>query len=158
MRILATSAFCMLLILPAIGWAQEEPPPPAPPAVATPESAPDAATPEPAEAAKAAPALHEVVPGWPDFPEATLVVTEERGPGDGWQHGWKRRVRVTAHWEDVRRFYADRIAAEKWNVMKVKEKPGEVEWELVKDHAEVEVEVEAKPPGSVEIRLERRDR
>jgi len=100
----------------------------------------------------------EVVPGWPDYPGTALVVSEEKGPGDGWSHSWKRKVKANAPWQEVRQFYADRIATDGWKVRKVEEKPGEIEWELVKGASWASVELDDKGFGAVEIEVERRDR
>jgi hypothetical protein len=146
MRPWAVIALCLLLALPALACArqQETPPPPAPAAQAAP--------------AESRTALTEVVPGWPDYPGATLVVSEEKGPGDGWSHIWKRKVKANAPWQEARQFYADRIASGGWQVQKLEEKPGKVEWELAKGASWVKVEVDDKGYGTVEIEIERRDR
>lgn len=153
MRSWAVIALTLLLALPALACARQEPPPPSPsPAPAVEAPAPLAA---PAESRTA---LAEVVPGWPDYPGAVLVVTEEKGPGDGWSHSWKRKVKANAPWQEVRQFYADRIATDGWQVQKLEEKPGEIEWELVKGASWANVEIDDKGFGTVEIEVERRDR
>ncbi len=123
-----------------------------------PQSTPPAQTANAAAALQAAPVTPtEVVPDLPDFPGAVMTSYGEKGPGEGWAKTWKRETRVTAPYQDVRKFYLEQIEKKGWKVSSTREKPAEVKWMLTKGASWAEVEVDAKH-GAVEVSVERKDR
>jgi hypothetical protein len=124
-----------------------------------PQAAPPDAAAKPAEPPTvAAPQLTEVVPDLPDFPNAVMTSHAEKGPGDGWTNTWKRETRVTAPYQDVRKFYLEQFEKKGWKISSAKEKVAEVEWGLTKGVSWAEIEIDAKSSGMVRIKVERKDR
>jgi len=87
--------------------------------------------------------LLEVVPDLPDFPNAIMASSKEKGPGDGWAHTWERETRTTAAFDDVKKFYLEQVEKKGWRITSRKEKPGKAEWELSKGRNWGRVKVEA---------------
>lgn len=91
--------------------------------------------PQPAQEQAVKPAdvkLIEIVPDLPDFPNAVMSSSEEKGPGEGWTHSWKRETRTTASFDDVKKFYLEQFGKNGWKVTTTKEKPGKSDWGLSK--------------------------
>ncbi len=119
---------------------------------------PDSAAAKPAEAPKgAAVELTEVVPGLPDYPGAVMASYQEKGPGEGWAKTWKRETRVTASYQDVRKFYLEQIGKKGWRISSTKEKVDEIEWGLSRGAAWAEIEIDVEH-GLVKVSVERKDR
>jgi hypothetical protein len=124
-----------------------------------PQAAPPDSAAKPAESSTiTAPQLAEVVPDLPDFPNAVLTAQAEKGPAEGWTKIWKREIRVTAPYQDVRKFYLEQFESKGWKISSAKEKATEVEWGLTKGASWAEIEIEAKSSGMVKIKVERKDR
>jgi hypothetical protein len=124
---------------------------------AQPQAAPADSAAKPAEAAKAADVPTEVVPDLPDFPGSVMTSYGEKGPGEGWTKTWKRETRVTAPYQDVRKFYQEQIEKKGWRISSSKEKPGEIKWGLTRGTSWGEIEVDAEH-GVVKVSVERKDR
>jgi len=98
---------------------------------------------KPADEAKPDVKLVEVVPDLPDFPNAIMASSKEKGPGDGWTHTWERETRTTAAFDDVKKFYLEQVEKKGWRITSRKEKPGKAEWALSKGQNWGRVKVEA---------------
>ena len=135
----------------------------APPALAA-GSMPQAAAAQekaakPAEAPKAAEVkLVEVVPDLPDFPNAVMASSKEKGPSDGWTHSWERETRTTASFADVRAFYLEQFGKKGWRVTSTKEKSGKSEWALSKGPNWGRVKLDGGSAGLVKITTEWKSR
>jgi hypothetical protein len=119
-----------------------------------------ASSPPPPPSVQAAPSVEAGtgVAEFPDYPGASRIAYSERGPNDG----WARRVQVTLMTTDslpnVRVYYQNAITSGGWSVVELEDKPDEVDWKLAKGASEAKVEIEAKAPGTVKIKVERKDR
>jgi hypothetical protein len=102
----------------------------------------------------AAVTLIEVVPDLPDFPNAVMASSEEKGPSDGWTHSWRRETRTTASFDDVRTFYQEQFGEKGWKVTATKEKPGKAEWGLSKGSSWGRVKLDGGSAGIVKITTE----
>jgi hypothetical protein len=107
-----------------------------------------------ADAAKADVRLIEVVPDLPDFVNAVMASSEEKGPSDGWTHSWKRETRTTAPFDDVKKFYLEQFEKKGWKVTTTKEKPGKAEWGLSKGSNWGRVRLDGGSAGIVKITTE----
>jgi len=107
-----------------------------------------------AQATKTAVTLVEVVPDLPDFPNAIMASSHEKGPNDGWTHSWERETRTTAAYADVRAFYLDQFTKKGWTVTSTKDKPGKADWTLSKGAAWGRVTLDGGSAGLVKITVE----
>lgn len=98
---------------------------------------------KPPDEAKADVKLVEIVPDLPDFPNAIMASSEEKGPSDGWAHTWERETRTTASFDDVKTFYLEQVEKKGWRITSRKEKPGKAEWALSKGQNWGRVKVQA---------------
>ena len=108
----------------------------------------------PADGAQAGVTLVEIVPDLPDFPNAVMASSSEKGPSDGWTHAWERETRTTASFDDVRRFYLDQIEKKGWRITTRKEKAGKAEWWLSKGKNWGRVKLDGGSAGLVKITAE----
>jgi len=127
-------------------------------APAAPAAAPAAPAPgTPAAAAPAAaPAAPSVVADLPNYPGATLVKTEAEARA-GYSKSIEAKFTSGDPYDAVKKFYADAIAANGWQITSTAEKPGEVKWFLAKGTSAGKVEVENEH-GALKIKLERMDK
>ena len=107
-----------------------------------------------AAAAKSDVRLVEVVPDLPDFPNAVMASSTEKGPGDGWTHSWERETRTTASFADVRAFYLEQFSKKGWTVTSTKEKSSKSEWTLSKGANWGRVNLDGGSAGLVKIMAE----
>jgi hypothetical protein len=113
---------------------------------------------KPPEAAKAGVTLVEVVPDLPDYPNAVMASSKERGPGDGWTHSFERETRTTASFADIRTFYLEQFGKKGWKVTATREKPGKSEWVLSKGASWGRVTLDGGSAGMVKITVEWKSR
>jgi hypothetical protein len=109
---------------------------------------------KPAGQAPADVKLVEVVPDLPDFPNAVMAESTEKGPGDAWTHSWQRETRTTASFADVRTFYLEQFVKKGWKVTSTKEKSGKSDWTLSKGASWGHVNLDGGSAGLVKIRVE----
>jgi len=109
---------------------------------------------KPADEAKADVKLVEVVPDLPDFPNAVMASSREKGPSDGWTHSWERETRTTASFDDVKKFYLEQVEKKGWRMTSRKEKPGKAEWALSKGANWGRVKLDGGSAGLVKITAE----
>jgi hypothetical protein len=105
---------------------------------------------KPADEAK----LVEVVPDLPDFPNAVMASSKEKGASDGWTHSWERETRTTASFDDVKKFYLEQVEKKGWRITSRKEKPGKAEWALSKGQNWGRVKLDGGSAGLVKITTE----
>jgi hypothetical protein len=105
---------------------------------------------KPADQAK----LVEIVPDLPDFPNAVMASSKEKGPSDGWTHSWERETRTTASFDDVKKFYLEQVEKKGWRITSRKEKPGKAEWALSKGQNWGRVKLDGGSAGLVKITVE----
>jgi hypothetical protein len=98
--------------------------------------------------------LVEVVPDLPDFPNAVMASSKEKGPSDGWTHSWERETRTTASFDDVKKFYLEQVEKKGWRITSRKEKPGKAEWALSKGQNWGRVKLDGGSAGLVKITTE----
>jgi hypothetical protein len=109
---------------------------------------------KPADPAKADAKLVEVVPDLPDFPNAVMASSQEKGPSDGWTHSWERETRTTASFDDVKKFYLEQVEKKGWRMTSRKDKPGKSEWALSKGQNWGRVKLDGGSAGLVKITAE----
>jgi hypothetical protein len=98
--------------------------------------------------------LVEIVPDLPDFPNAVMASSSEKGPSDGWTHAWERETRTTASFDDVKTFYLEQIERKGWRITTRKEKAGKAEWGLSKGQNWGRVKLDGGSAGLVKITTE----
>lgn len=149
--LLVASSSCQLIPF----GSKTSPPPPPPPSAPTPPPAPGsdpAGTP-----ATPPPATGDAIAEFPDYPGAskTGYGTETKSTGIR-----QTKVKFTTQdtFDSVKAYYEKLIADGGWRIVKVQQKAGEIEWDLSKGTSMVDVDVESKFGGMVEISVERKDR
>jgi hypothetical protein len=149
----ATCAILVLVLIVSAGCRRQAPPPP--PVVATEPAAPAAA--QPVVAPSAPPVVEAVaeIPAYPGASQVTRKLTSNKG-------GFAKVEEVKLHSADaiapIKAFYSSAITAGGWQVTASKDKPNEAQWKLTKGTATVEIELDARTAGGVDISIERKDR
>ena len=132
----------------------------APAAPATPAATNEPAAPAtpatPAEAGAAA-AAGESIAGFPDYPGATKTGTGNETKPTGIRET-KVKFTTTEPFEKVKAYYQDLVTKGGWQVIKQQHKAGDSEWDLAQGTSAVDIDIESKFGGSIEISIERKDR
>ena len=122
------------------------------------ETTPAAATGTQAVPAPAAAPVGGSIAELPDYPGASRVAYSEKGPSDDYVRRAEASFISTDTLPAVKAFYQNVVATGGWTVVELKDKPDEAEWKLAKGMAVAEIEIDVKAPGTVAIRLLRKDR